>query len=108
VIDIIHIVPARLPNNMAFAHFHSIWIDPSRCYPSAALTRQLSLVAGRRNVHSALVRLYKSRLSHGMASEKTHDEAAGQLLRGFLDALPQTTFVALDESAGALRWAFVD
>jgi hypothetical protein len=101
------------PNNEAFAYFYFNRNDPNRCNPSAALcslTRQLSLTADGRGMHSALVRLYKSKLTRGMALDKIDDEAATQLLREFVDAFPQTTLVldALDECDEAVRMEFVD
>jgi hypothetical protein len=104
---------SRQPNDEAFAYFYLNRNDPSRSHSSAALcslTRQLSFTADGRGMHGALVRLYKSKLTRGMASEKIDDEAATQLLHEFVDAFPQTTLVldTLDECDEAVRMEFVD
>jgi hypothetical protein len=104
---------ARQHNDETFAYFYFNRNDPSRCTPSAALcsvTRQLSLTADGRGMHSALVRLYRSKQSRGMAADKMDYEMAKQLLREFVDAFPQTTLVidALDECEEATRMGFVD
>jgi hypothetical protein len=61
-------------------------------------------------MHGSLVKLYKSKLSRGLASEMINDEAATQLLREFVDSFPQTTLVldALDECEEAVRMELVD
>jgi hypothetical protein len=112
VIDDISEQLQNQPNNEGYAYFYFNRNDASRQHPSAALcslVRQLALSPDGEAVQQALMLLYKEKHKRAFAAECLHDGDAEQLLRQFLDAYPQTTFVfdALDECDAQTRMSFV-